>query len=218
VAQNFDFQKKARILAQLEDLSDDVAEVGIGGTGYEYVQTVSYLDQPTRDKIMSARTDVEKLLRQAELQRNGYQEIISSLQATSDRQRSTPSLRPVNVGFLTSRFGRRMDPITGRRSMHRGVDFSARKGTPVFAPADGVITFSGRWKTYGKVVEISHGYGYVTRYAHLEKQLVRKGQKVKRGDIIARVGQTGKSTFSHLHYEVEVDGKRVDPLKYILSR
>jgi murein DD-endopeptidase MepM/ murein hydrolase activator NlpD len=140
------------------------------------------------------------------------------LEEANDIQRRTPSLRPVNVGFVSSYFGRRMDPISGRRSVHRGIDFSARKGTPVVAPADGVVTFSGRWKTYGKVVEISHGYGYVTRYAHLEKQLVRKGQKVKRGDVIARVGSSGKSTFSHLHYEVVSDGTRVNPLKYIVSR
>lgn len=218
VAQNFDFQKKARILAQLEDISDDVTEVGIGGPDYAYIQSVTYLDPETREKVFSVKADASKLLRQAELQRESYRDIIASLEATTDVQRHTPSLRPVNVGFISSYFGRRMDPITGRRSMHRGVDFSARKGTPVFAPADGVITFSGRWKTYGKVVEISHGLGFVTRYAHLEQQLVRKGQKVKRGDIIARVGASGKSTFSHLHYEVEVNGRRVDPLKYVLTR
>lgn len=218
VAQNFDFQKKARILAQLDDLSDDVTEVGVGGVQYSYVHDVSGLDQQTRDDLLSARADVDKLLRQAKLQRDGYVEIVNSLESTSDKLRSTPSLRPLNVGFLTSRFGRRMDPISGRRTMHRGVDYSARKGTPVFATADGVVTFSGRWETYGKVVEISHGHGFVTRFAHLEKQLVSKGQRVKRGDIIARVGSSGKSTFSHLHYEVEMDGKRVDPLKYVLSR
>ncbi len=218
VTQNFDFQKKARILAQLEDISDDVTEVGIGGADYAYIQSVAYLDPETRQKVLSVRGNASKLLRQAELQKESYQDIIHSLEETTETQRHTPSLRPVNVGFISSYFGRRMDPINGRRSMHRGVDFSARKGTPVFSPADGVVTFSGRWKTYGKVVEISHGHGYVTRYAHLEKQLVRKGQKVKRGDIIARVGASGKSTFSHLHYEVEVNGKRVDPLKYVLTR
>jgi murein DD-endopeptidase MepM/ murein hydrolase activator NlpD len=216
VTQNFDFQKKARILAQLDEMSDDVTEVGIGGPDYAYIQSVAHFDPETRGKILSVREGVDKLLRQARLQTDSYQAIISSLEATTDIQRHTPSIRPVNVGFVSSYFGRRMDPISGRRTMHRGLDFSARKGTPVFSPADGVITFSGRWKTYGKVVEVSHGHGYVTRYAHLEKQLVRKGQKVKRGDIIARVGSSGKSTFSHLHYEVEVDGKRVDPLKYIL--
>jgi murein DD-endopeptidase MepM/ murein hydrolase activator NlpD len=202
VAQNFDFQKKARILAQLEEMSDDVTEVGIGGPDYRYIQSVTYLDPETKKKVLALHQDSGKLLRQARLQGEVYAGIVANLEEANDIQRRTPSLRPVNVGFVSSYFGRRMDPISGRRSVHRGIDFSARKGTPVVAPADGVVTFSGRWKTYGKVVEISHGYGYVTRYAHLEKQLVRKGQKVKRGDVIARVGSSGKSTFSHLHYEV----------------
>jgi murein DD-endopeptidase MepM/ murein hydrolase activator NlpD len=218
VAQNFDFQKKARILAQLEEMSDDITEVGIGGPDYRYVQSVSDLDAETREKVLSLHGDTGKLLRQARLQREVYSSIITNLEEVSDLQRHTPSLRPVNVGFISSYFGRRMDPISGRRSVHRGVDFSARKGTPVVAPADGVVTFSGRWKTYGNVVEVSHGYGFVTRYAHLEKQLVRKGQRVKRGDVIARVGSSGKSTFSHLHYEVVVNGKRENPLKYVVSR
>jgi murein DD-endopeptidase MepM/ murein hydrolase activator NlpD len=218
VAQNFDFQKKARILAQLEEMSADVTEVGIGGPDYAYIQSVAHIDPETRSKVLAVHEDADKLLRQAELQRDSYEDIIKHLDETTVLQRHTPSICPVNVGFISSYFGRRMDPITGRRSVHRGVDYSARKGTPVFAPADGVVAFSGRWKTYGKVVEISHGYGLVSRYAHLEKQLVRKGQKVKRGDVIARVGSSGKSTFSHLHYEVELSGKRVDPLKYVLTR
>jgi murein DD-endopeptidase MepM/ murein hydrolase activator NlpD len=101
--------------------------------------------------------------------------------------------------------------------MHRGLDFAARLGTPVQSPADGVVTFSGKWKTYGEVIEISHGYGYVTRFAHLQKRLVKKGQRVRRDDIIGRVGSSGKSTFSHLHYEIEKDGNRVDPLKFVLN-
>lgn len=218
VAQNFDFQKKASILAQLEEMSDDVTEVGIGGPDYRYIQSVSDLDAETRKKVLSLHEDSGKLLRQARLQKDVYDGIVANLEEVNELQRHTPSLRPVNVGFISSYFGRRMDPITGRRSVHRGVDFSARKGTPVVSPADGVVTFSGRWKTYGNVVEISHGYNFVTRYAHLEKQLVRKGQKVKRGDVIARVGSSGKSTFSHLHYEVVVDGQRENPLKYIVSR
>jgi murein DD-endopeptidase MepM/ murein hydrolase activator NlpD len=109
-----------------------------------------------------------------------------------------------------------MDPITGRRTMHRGVDFSARLGTAVMATADGVVTFSGVWQTYGNVVELSHGSGFVTRYCHLQRRLVQKGQKVTRGDIIGRVGSTGRSTFSHLHYEIEQNGERIDPLRYVL--
>jgi murein DD-endopeptidase MepM/ murein hydrolase activator NlpD len=110
-----------------------------------------------------------------------------------------------------------MDPISGRRSMHRGVDFSARMGTPVSSTADGVVTYSGVEQTYGNVVEISHGNGFITRYAHLQRRLVQKGQRVTRGDVVGRVGSTGRSTFSHLHYEIEQQGERVDPLRFVLA-
>jgi len=217
VAQNFDFQKKARLLANLDDLSEDVTEVGIGGPDFVYVETLADLDEETRDWIVGAHADIGKMLRQTRLQQEGYGEILDSLEETDKRLRSTPSIRPVGVGSITSRFGRRMDPITGRRTMHRGLDFAARLGTPVHAPADGVVTFSGKWQTYGEVIEISHGYGFVTRFAHLQKRLVKKGQRVRRDDIIGRVGSSGKSTFSHLHYEVEREGNRVDPLKFVLN-
>jgi murein DD-endopeptidase MepM/ murein hydrolase activator NlpD len=216
VAQNFDFQKKARLLANLEDISDDVTEVGVGGPDHAYLRSISGIDGESRNRVVDARADIEKLMRQARLQRESYQGIMATLQSTNDLLRSTPSLRPVNVGFVTSRFGPRIDPYTGRKTPHRGVDYSARKGTPIFATADGVIAFSGRWKKYGDVVEISHGEGFITRFAHLEKRLVRKGQKVRRGDVIGRVGSTGKSTFAHLHYEVEKDGHRVNPLRYVV--
>jgi len=97
------------------------------------------------------------------------------------------------------------------------VDFSARMGTPVAVTADGVVTYSGVEQTYGNVVEVSHGSGFVTRYAHLQRRLVQKGQRVTRGDVIGRVGSTGRSTFSHLHYEIERAGERVDPLRFVLA-
>ncbi|MEJ2720662.1 MAG: M23 family metallopeptidase, partial [bacterium] len=131
---------------------------------------------------------------------------------------STPSIRPVPSGFVSSRFGRRMDPFTGRSSTHYGVDYSARLGTPIFATADGIVTFAGKWYQFGWTVEISHGEGFVTRYAHSSKILVKKGQRVKRGDVIARVGSSGRSTATHLHYEVIKDGKKKNPLAYVLSR
>jgi murein DD-endopeptidase MepM/ murein hydrolase activator NlpD len=217
VSQNFDFQKKARLLANLDDLAEDVTEVGVGGPDFAYVRSLGDLDSQTRAQLFSARQDVGKLLRQSRLQQESYGEIIASLEATNEVLRATPSLAPVNVGFVSSGFGWRMDPITGRRTMHRGLDFSARLGTPVYAPADGVVTFSGTWRTYGEVIEVSHGQGYLTRYAHLQKRLVREGQRIRRGDVLGRVGSSGKSTFSHLHYEVEKDGKRVNPQRYVLS-
>ncbi len=217
VAQNFDFQKKARILANLDEVGEDVAEVGVGGPAADVAQSIASLDPRTRDRLLGARDDIDKLLRQARLQKSDYESILAHLESANHEAHTTPSLKPVNVAFVSSRFGWRMDPITGRRTMHRGVDFSARLGTPVMATADGVVTFSGVWQTYGNVVEIGHGNGFVTRYCHLQRRLVQKGQKVTRGDIIGKVGSTGRSTFSHLHYEIEQGGERVDPLRYVLA-
>ena len=216
VAQNFDFQKKARILANMDELDDDVAQVGVGGTGIGTTQLLTSVSPADRERLASARRDIDKLLRQARLQKVDYEEILAELDEANEMVRTTPSLRPVTVGFVSSRFGWRMDPMSGRRTMHRGVDFSARLGTPVYSTADGVVTYSGVWRTYGNVVEISHGSGFVTRFAHLERRLVQKGQRVTRGDVIGRVGSTGRSTFSHLHYEIEQNGERVDPMRYVL--
>jgi murein DD-endopeptidase MepM/ murein hydrolase activator NlpD len=110
-----------------------------------------------------------------------------------------------------------MDPFTGRTSWHHGVDYSARLGTPIYATADGVVSFAGKFYEFGWTVEITHGNGFVTRYAHCSKLLVRKGKRVKRGDVIARVGSSGRSTATHLHYEVLKDGKKKNPLAYVLS-
>jgi murein DD-endopeptidase MepM/ murein hydrolase activator NlpD len=216
VAQNFDFQKKARILANMDELDDDVAQVGVGGTGIGTTQLLTSVSPADRERLASARRDIDKLLRQARLQKVDYEEILAELGEANEMVRTTPSLRPVSVGFVSSRFGWRMDPMSGRRTMHRGVDFSARLGTPVYSTADGVVTYSGVWRTYGNVVEISHGSGFVTRFAHLERRLVQKGQRVTRGDVIGRVGSTGRSTFSHLHYEIEQHGERVDPMRFVL--
>lgn len=217
VAQNFDFQNKARIIANLDDLDSDVAEVGVGGPSMSTAQALTSIDAKTRDRLFTARADIDKLLRQARLQTRDYEEILSHLESANEQIRTTPSLRPVNVGFVSSRFGWRMDPISGRRAMHRGVDYSARLGTPVYATADGVVTYSGVEQTYGNVVEISHAAGFVTRYAHMQRRLVQKGQRITRGDVIGRVGSTGRSTFSHLHYEIEREGERVDPLRFVLA-
>ncbi|HHT48115.1 MAG TPA: peptidoglycan DD-metalloendopeptidase family protein [Firmicutes bacterium] len=130
----------------------------------------------------------------------------------------TPTIYPlVTKGYITSYFGYRRDPVTGRLGVyHEGLDIAARKGTPVRATADGTVTMARSYGTYGLFVEIQHGsYGYKTRYAHNSKILVKVGQKVKKGDIIAYVGSTGKSTGPHLHYEVLVNGKPVNPQNYL---
>jgi murein DD-endopeptidase MepM/ murein hydrolase activator NlpD len=129
---------------------------------------------------------------------------------------STPTILPAD-GWITSYFGQRMSPWAGRLKMHEGLDVGAPYGTPVYAPADGIITYSGEKAGFGKFVQIDHGYGIETIYAHNQSLSVRSGQKIKRGSLLAAVGNTGHSTGPHLHYEVRVNGIAVDPLYFILD-
>jgi murein DD-endopeptidase MepM/ murein hydrolase activator NlpD len=132
------------------------------------------------------------------------------------RLASTPSISPTR-GLMGSGFGHRNDPFTGKRQMHPGLDIVANAGTPVYATADGVVTRSGRMSSYGKAVFVSHGNGYASRYAHLSEVTVKAGQKVKRGDLIGKVGATGRAMGFHLHYEVLQHDRKVDPMKHILD-
>jgi murein DD-endopeptidase MepM/ murein hydrolase activator NlpD len=127
---------------------------------------------------------------------------------------STPSVMPVR-GWFSDGYGWRKDPITGKRVFHQGLDIVAPVGAVVRAPGDAVVTRATRTAGYGKMVDLSHGYGYRTRYGHLSEVLVKPGQKVRRGDPIGRVGSTGRSTGPHLHYEVYREGVRVNPWTYI---
>jgi murein DD-endopeptidase MepM/ murein hydrolase activator NlpD len=128
----------------------------------------------------------------------------------------TPVVAPV-VGVITDGFGPRLDPVTGKPAFHEGLDISVAIGTVVTAPADGVVVFANRDSGYGRMVKISHGYGYTTLYGHLEKFLVKEGAKVTRGQPIGKVGMSGRTTGPHLHYEVWKDGEKQNPLHYILD-
>ncbi|MBF0362511.1 MAG: M23 family metallopeptidase [Oligoflexia bacterium] len=130
--------------------------------------------------------------------------------------KSTPSLLP-SEGWITSFFGVRQSPYSGRPKIHEGLDVGAPTGTTIIAPADGIITYSGHKPGLGKFIQVDHGYGLETIYAHANALLVNYGQKIKRGDIIAQVGNTGNSTGPHLHYEVRVNGVAVDPLYFVLD-
>jgi murein DD-endopeptidase MepM/ murein hydrolase activator NlpD len=127
---------------------------------------------------------------------------------------STPSVMPVQ-GWFSHGFGWRKDPFTEARQFHRGIDIVADHGTSIVAPANGVVSRATRLSDYGKTLDLSHGHGYVTRYGHMSEVLVRPGQQVRRGEVIGRVGSTGRSTGPHLHYEVFRDGRRVNPWRYL---
>lgn len=158
-----------------------------------------------------------RLYRDTELEQQSVEELFEVLKGRKLQLAATPSIMPVR-GWVTSHFGYRVDPFNGRRALHKGMDIAARRGVPIMVPAEGVVSFAGRYGSFGNTIKIFHGYGVSTLYAHLGDVVVRPGQKVKRGDIIGTVGSTGRSTGTHVHYEVSLHGVRVDPKKYILDR
>ncbi|MGD2113248.1 MAG: M23 family metallopeptidase, partial [Gammaproteobacteria bacterium] len=139
----------------------------------------------------------------------------SLLMNRSLSERVMPAGRPIGEGWLSSRFGKRNDPFTGKQEFHKGLDFAGKKGSGVIAVGDGVVSWSGKRSGYGNLVEITHGNGYVTRYGHNERNLVRVGDTVRKGQQIARMGSTGRSTGPHVHFEVLRNGKAVNPAKYL---
>jgi murein DD-endopeptidase MepM/ murein hydrolase activator NlpD len=153
---------------------------------------------------------------QASVSAFDLQSMIASLSQQKTLLSSVPSLNPVD-GWVTSGFGARMSPFTGESAYHKGIDVAAPVGTPVMAPADGVVVFSGRKEGFGNFVMVAHGFGVVTGYGHNAQNLVTNGQVIKRGEQLATVGQTGRTTGPHLHYEIWVNGRVVDPKKFILN-
>lgn len=148
--------------------------------------------------------------------RENQLEMLESLLTNRKRQEQTLlSGRPVKGGYMSSHYGWRTDPISGRRSMHSGLDFAGKAGSEVVAVASGVVTFAGRDAGYGNVVEISHGDTYTTRYAHNKENRVEIGDVVRKGDTIALMGSSGRSTGSHVHYEIYKNGRSVDPSSYV---
>jgi murein DD-endopeptidase MepM/ murein hydrolase activator NlpD len=144
--------------------------------------------------------------------------VLESLMSTrSFGERSLPGGWPIIGGWISSHFGHRSDPFTGRAAFHAGVDFAGPKGAKVIATGPGVVTFSGYKNGYGYVVEITHPTGYLTRYGHNSRNLAREGQTVQKGDPIAIIGSTGRSTGTHVHFEVERDGNTLNPMRYLAA-
>lgn len=171
------------------------------------------VDAPlTVDELSQAIAEVAKTLEQRTDQLNLIESEFLFQRAAS---RLVPSSRPLDSGYTASRFGRRVDPLTGRRARHEGLDFAAPRGTPIHAAGPGVVVFAGRHPAYGNQVDIDHGDGLLTRYAHARKLFVRAGDIVHQGDKIAEVGSTGRSTGPHLHFEVRIEDVPHDPMKFL---
>lgn len=174
------------------------------------------VDRESSREYSSLSIRIDRALKQSQLREQGVLQLWDSLSERQSLLLSTPSIKPTR-GWYTSRFGYRVDPFTNRQELHAGLDMAAPPGTPIYAPADGVVSFAGYDSGYGKLVSIDHGYGVVTRFGHNSRIFVEQGQKIHRWDVIAAVGSTGRSTGAHCHYEVRIHGVPVDPMNYILN-
>ena len=214
-----DRDAELRVLAGLDEIDEEVLQVGVGGPGSQalHENPLYPLDEAIAKQAFAVTYDLNALERRSELLRASMLEASDSLAAHRDLLESTPSILPTN-GRLTSGFSRtRSHPIHNRDLPHEGVDLSAPRGTPVLAAANGRVTVAGRRAGYGLIVELDHGYGYSTLYGHVSQILVRPGQRVERGDVIAQVGSTGIATSPHLHYEVRVGDRPVNPMNYVIT-
>lgn len=206
-----------RLMAGLPPHSPDVLQAGVGGPAPKPTEEQEVLaSMPLGEQALQMHVDVEGMIRRADLLAHSFEEARDSLAAHQDKMRHTPSIMPTR-GFISSPFTEaRLHPIFHDMRPHLGIDVAAPLGTPIVAPAGGlVIDINNDPEGYGKFVRIDHGYGVVTLYGHCSRILVRIGQRVKRGDEIALIGDTGLSSGPHLHYEVEVNGHPINPMKFI---
>lgn len=207
---------QVRLIADIQKTGQSSSLIGIGGIPENELIHDIPLETRHNDLIREMHQQVAQVQTAASQKGLDFNDLIEKLEKKKNLLAATPSIKPVN-GWITSRFGYRKSPFTGKRSFHSGLDISNKKGTKILATANGKITFAAKKMYYGKLITIDHGYGKATKYAHLNKILVKQGQKVKRGEVIATLGNTGQSTGPHLHYEVRINGAPVNPLKYILN-
>ena len=208
-----------RVVLGAEPIDKSIREAGVGGIDrYEDVREKNIIHE---DIIVKLSESVDNLRRKIYVESKSQDEVVDLAESKEKLFAAIPAIQPVankQLIALASGYGLRIHPIYKVKKMHMGIDFAAAIGTPIYATADGLIdkvdiSFSG----YGKVIEIDHGFGYRTRYAHMHGFAVKQGQKVKRGDLIGYVGNTGLSTAPHLHYEVFVNGIHANPVHYFFN-
>lgn len=207
------FDSKLRIMMNMEKDPQDA------GGGMDRPGDFSRLYLPLHRQELAARKMqdfLDRLSESTRLEEVRQQDLLLALRENREALSSMPTIWPV-VGFVSSSFGWRSSPFGGRGQFHKGLDITNRVGTPVVAPAQGAVTFSGHDGAYGISVEINHGGGITTKYGHLQRSTVQPGQWIKRGSVLGYVGNTGRTTGPHLHYEVRLNGVPVNPMRYILE-
>ena len=210
------FDHQIRRLAGMEEVQNLMA---MGGGTLELGKALAAGEQAEYEQLVERLyQDLQRLEREVALRAESLEAVTTYLTQQKNRLAATPSIWPTqDEGYVSSSYGHRASPFTGRRQMHTGIDIAAPRGTSILAAADGVVTFSGRMAGYGRVIVVTHGFGFKTFYGHNQKNKVRKGERVKRGQVIGTVGNSGYSTGSHLHYEVLVKDRTINPLKYIVD-
>src|SRR5690554_262996 len=208
-----------RVIFESEPIPSSVRDAGYGGSDRFADVKEKGLNQ--EKMIVSLMGKVEQLKKQLYVQSVSYDELSKTALNKEEYWASIPAIQPIHneeLNRLASGYGMRLHPILKVRKMHTGIDFSATKGTPIYATGDGVVVqVSTEFGGYGKSIIIDHGFGFTSRYAHMNDFNVKKGQKVKRGDQIGTVGSTGSSTAPHVHYEVMKDGKFLNPINYFFK-
>ena len=203
-----------RVLFETNPIPYDIRRAGFGGIN-RYKNLDGY---ESSELVIETNKKIDILTKQIVIQSKSLDEIERLANEKEKLLAAIPSIQPIKNNDLTrmaSGFGFRTDPFTKSRRMHKGMDFTAPRGTPIYAASDGIVTRAdSRSSGYGKHIRIDHGFGYMTLYAHLSKYNVRRNQKVKKGDIIGFVGNTGRSQAPHLHYEVIKDNKRLNPINF----
>lgn len=207
------YARKLNIMAGLRS-PEALKEAGLGSGTEANELNGTQVNLP--DSPKSANLPLNQVQIKAEQLEQNLNTLLNFFEQQRARLAQTPTIWPT-VGFITSGYGWRIDPFTGKQTLHKGIDIATNLGNPVVATADGVIVETKNDRIGGKTILISHGAGISTLFYHLDKILVRPGQKVKRGDIIGLVGKTGKALGPHLHYEIHINGKAVNPLQYILE-
>tara|TARA_Y100000758_G_scaffold233703_1_gene170316 strand:+ start:292 stop:1188 length:897 start_codon:yes stop_codon:yes gene_type:complete len=204
--------KELRTYAAIPPLSEDIKIQGTGGS----VEETSIEDKDATSILFQLKDKIDSLSYTVNLEKDSYSTIFNKIKSNEKMYSHIPSISPVEA-YLGSGYGYRTDPIDGKRRMHRGLDFAVNLNTDVIATGDGVVKKAQYDSGWGRYVKIDHGYGYETIYAHLYKINVKKGQKIKRGDLVGKSGNSGRAAGFHLHYEVHKNKKVEDPAKYFFT-
>jgi len=211
-----EFERKLRVMTNLQPSNEQDQLLAIGGSNISTLKSDYQLEEVNKGLILQMHKSLEDLDTKTAIASISQTELNNFLKEQKSILTRTPSIRPTD-GWYTSRFGYRNSPFTNQKEFHKGLDIATRIGTSIITPADGLVIRVGREGNFGKMITINHGYHLKTRYGHLSKFRIKKGQYVKRGQIIGEVGNTGRCTGPHLHYEVLLNGVPVNPLNYILN-